>query len=661
MESSMAEKATGFTSALEGALWCAKQGMAVFPLRRSGDVPNQKRPVVTDWENRASTDPAKIVQWEAEFPGSNWAVACGPSGLVVIDVDRKAGKDGHKNLETLELDHGPLLDTLSVITASGSSVHRYYRGLTKSANSALAPGVDVKSAGGYVVAPGSIFRDASGKSLGQYYIEEERPVAALASWIAAALAPRKVPAGTIAEKIAEGQRDQELTSIAGSMRQRGLDAEEIYAALAVVNSRRCNPPVDDTDLHRITKSVCRYAPGSAKEIGAAIALERASPPPATTDLLPCAGDLLADEPAPRPWIVPGRYLRGAMSLTVGPGGSSKSSFALLEGIAIALGRSDIAGMRYPQEQKTVWYYNAEDSLAEIQRRILGVCMHHQIDLKALKRFFYSSGVDGDPLKLAASDHHGKVILNQPALDFVQQQVQRISAELVILDPWAGIHACDENANIEIDQVARKLTRMAVDGGFALHVIHHSRKLGLLDGSGDAEITRGASSLVAAARYACTIRGMSEKDAVKHSIPHDVRHRYCRLDDAKLNYSEASDTAIWFMRENVALSPNAGPAQGVAVLVPVDLAHIVATESHVSQLLAAYLATYEDAPISVNRLAAALKSVPELADDFSGAPGTNRRKLLNMLSRPLALEGGRMAVIRTEGSVSTVYIEEDFIL
>jgi hypothetical protein len=312
----------------------------------------------------------------------------------------------------------------------------------------------------------------------------------------------------------------------------------------------------------------------------------------------------------------------------------------------------------------VWYYNAEDSMDEIKRRILAVCAKHEIPPASLTRFYYYSGVENNALKLAASDHHGKVFLNKPALEWMQKQIQQVSAELVVLDPWAGIHACDENANIEIDQLARQLARIASESGIALHIVHHSRKLGQVDGSGDAEITRGASALVAAARYACTLRGMSERDADKFGIPSNVRHRYCRLDDAKLNYSESSDHASWFYRENVQLShigPDL-PAQGVAVLIPMDLGQIQAEESHVLEYLADYLSNVEEERMTVNALATAIKSDTALFEHFGECSvATLRRKLLNMVKRPLLLSNGRMARIVVENGKAWVTIEEDFIL
>lgn len=68
------------------------------------------------------------------------------------------------------------------------------------------------------------------------------------------------------QKIAEGAgRDNYLTSIAGSLRRRGASQAAVRAAITAENQARCDPPLPDTDIDRITGSVCRYAPDSDAE------------------------------------------------------------------------------------------------------------------------------------------------------------------------------------------------------------------------------------------------------------------------------------------------------------------------------------------------------------------------------------------------------------
>jgi hypothetical protein len=63
--------------------------------------------------------------------------------------------------------------------------------------------------------------------------------------------------------IPEGQRDQTVTSKAGSMHRIGLSVEAKAAALHVVNDQQCRPPLHGRDVERIARSVGRedHLPG----------------------------------------------------------------------------------------------------------------------------------------------------------------------------------------------------------------------------------------------------------------------------------------------------------------------------------------------------------------------------------------------------------------
>jgi Protein of unknown function (DUF3631)/Primase C terminal 1 (PriCT-1) len=75
--------------------------------------------------------------------------------------------------------------------------------------------------------------------------------------------PRETPrllSGPTPDSIPRGQRNNHLTSLAGTMRRRGMAPDAIAAALLVENGKRCRPPLADAEVHRIAASVGRYAP-----------------------------------------------------------------------------------------------------------------------------------------------------------------------------------------------------------------------------------------------------------------------------------------------------------------------------------------------------------------------------------------------------------------
>ena len=50
------------------------------------------------------------------------------------------------------------------------------------------------------------------------------------------------------EAIAEGSRHAHFLSLAGSLRQRGADADEIFHSLKAINVSRCNPPMGEVKV-----------------------------------------------------------------------------------------------------------------------------------------------------------------------------------------------------------------------------------------------------------------------------------------------------------------------------------------------------------------------------------------------------------------------------
>jgi len=171
----------------------ASRGWAVFPL-----VPGTKRPAIREWEHRATTDPDRIKGcWYAEA-GFGVGVACGPSRLVVIDLDvpkpdDNQGTDGAVGLAALAAARGVALGaTFTVITPRGGT-HLYYAtppGVRlRNTAGTLAPHVDTRAEGGYVVAPGTILPG------GGYELLDDTNPPELPAWLVQALTER--PSGTL--------------------------------------------------------------------------------------------------------------------------------------------------------------------------------------------------------------------------------------------------------------------------------------------------------------------------------------------------------------------------------------------------------------------------------------------------------------------------------
>jgi hypothetical protein len=74
--------------------------------------------------------------------------------------------------------------------------------------------------------------------------------------------PKRVKTQAIATEDANTKtnRNVSLMSLAGTMRHRGMSEGAIYSALLVENKEKFFPPLEDSEVREIAKSVCRYNP-----------------------------------------------------------------------------------------------------------------------------------------------------------------------------------------------------------------------------------------------------------------------------------------------------------------------------------------------------------------------------------------------------------------
>ncbi|GAA2849512.1 hypothetical protein GCM10010472_03120 [Pseudonocardia halophobica] len=164
-------------------------GFHVFPVR-----PRAKTPAIPAWEQAATRDPAQIERWWRSVP-FNVGLAVGRSGIVVIDLDQpkpdttdpaRRARSGREALLDLAVAHGQVLPvTASVRTPSGGE-HRYFRmpnGVElRNSQGLLAPLIDTRGAGGYVLAAGSVL--PAGR-----YVGDGGVIAELPAWLATLLTP----------------------------------------------------------------------------------------------------------------------------------------------------------------------------------------------------------------------------------------------------------------------------------------------------------------------------------------------------------------------------------------------------------------------------------------------------------------------------------------
>jgi len=174
----------------QAAVGLATAGYHVHPLR-----PRAKIPATTAGFKNATRDERRIREWWQRSPSANIGIACGASRAVVLDIDTKAGADPREILADVDRGGAPIIGTGIAPERSERYPHSltgrrgvqvYFRGDLASSSRLTIPGVEIKGAGGYIVAPPSIHPS------GVEYVGELPPCAELPpvpDWLRALVRP----------------------------------------------------------------------------------------------------------------------------------------------------------------------------------------------------------------------------------------------------------------------------------------------------------------------------------------------------------------------------------------------------------------------------------------------------------------------------------------
>lgn len=250
---------------------------------------------------------------------------------------------------------------------------------------------------------------------------------------------------------------------------------------------------------------------------------------------------------PREWVYGRHLIRRFLSTTVAPGAVGKSSLVLVEAIAMVTGRP-LLGVTPPRRMR-VWYVNLEDPLEETERRVAAICLHYGIDAHDLVgRLFLDSGRTAEII-IATRQRDG-VKIAEPVIEDLTTSMAENEIDHMVVDPFVSSHRVTENANDEIDIVAKAWNRVAEIGNASIELVHHVRKGHVGQGEYTVEDGRGAGALLAAARSARVLNLMSRDQAEKAGI---ASHRgFFRVDNGQANLAPPPDKSDWFQLTSVSL-------------------------------------------------------------------------------------------------------------
>ena len=647
---------------LHHALAWAKRGYRVFPLS-----PNTRVPAWRDWDWRieASSDPALISAWWAT---GEWNIGCcAGSGVVVVDLDQKNGKDGIGQY----LEMGGVFGTLAVRTTTGG-MHLYFEGEGRNSANTIAPGIDTRGDGGYVVAPGSIIDGVA------YTLAADAPLAPLPAVIAeaaqrraqvAASAPLTeldTPQALAAARIwldgqrpaVEGQGGDAFTyQVACELRDRGVSVGVALDLLLEDWNERCLPPWDADELRAKVENAFEYAqnPAGAKASAVLLGIEQA-PVIVPEDAAPAAPadrsapDLsawalgntlpLASLP-PRPWLYRRLLMRGEITALAATGAAGKSLVSLTVAAHLALGR-DWAGFKLaaPGEPGRSLIYNAEDSQEEMARRLYACCSQLNVDPATVTPSM--SLVSGKSLakkmRLVEMTREGPKV-NEEAAWTLANVCFHQGISLLVLDPLVKLHrGLNESDNGQMDVVMELLADIAAKAGVAMLLAHHLAKPGMAGTAsyvGNVDAMRGAGNIATSARAAFTLAGPTEDDVSRYNLTRQQRDRLVRLDDAKMNLALKSGEPVWLEKHTILL-PN---GDEVGALGPADMAgRIEANRGVLADSLYAEMVSRGAASMSLREATAILQDMDPIYGKLTATQVRTRMERFFMDDAPLSNGG-----------------------
>jgi hypothetical protein len=286
---------------------------------------------------------------------------------------------------------------------------------------AIAPKVDVRADGGYIVVAPSTHPE-TGKEY--RWVEEEGlagqiPLAPVPEWLLPRLISDPAEAdsntsGQSVREIREGTRNAELTRLAGKLIGEGWSPDGTLDRLRVVNSRDCRPPLPDAEVAGIVRSIAAREATRTRSGGSdPVRVAR------TLAARPVFQRLSEVEPSTVEWLWPGYIPRGKVTLVVGDPALGKSTLTSDLAARVTTGAPMPGGGA--DGPAGVVLLNAEDG-----------------DADTIRPRFDAAG--GDPRRVLLIPHlqldgGAERPLSLPEdVDCLREAVRECEAQLVVMDP-----------------------------------------------------------------------------------------------------------------------------------------------------------------------------------------------------------------------------------
>lgn len=619
---------------LDLALAYAAHGWPLFPCRAADEETDEhdpltgeiivlkpKTPLTTNGLHGATRNQALIKRFWAKFPDAMVGVPTGHAiGAFVLDVDIKTKDDGtvingHESLAALEDKYGPLPETATVTTPRGGR-HLYFKHVPGFKNTAdkIAPGLDTRAEGGFVVAAGSRMADGRGYDWLDWEGVDVPPIADAPAWLVEMLTPPVhvprpastftyqpsndnepyVNAAVVAElsnlaAIGQGGRGEALNRAAFSLGTLvGANALSRHEAEAGLYSAAAANGVlakdgEKSTLARIKRGLDagsrqpRAVPERSGDDTPIVGLGRLVKTAATSISADIKADSVQDTASPAPTEPPATEPPPVFVATPyefkNPKTLARREFAFgthyirkYVSVTVSPGGigktsnsivealSMVSGKDLtgikPSARLRCWLFNAEDPRDEMERRIQAACLHYKLKPDDINGHLFLDTGREQDLVVAIDDKRAGTKIQVPIVEAVIRQILTHKIDVMIVDPFVSTHAVNENDNGAIDKVAKLWAQIADDTNCSIDIVHHLRKIA--DREATVEDARGAVSLIGAARSVRVLNRMSEEQATAAGVPVQERFSYFNIHQGKANLTKMSTSQDWRRLESVPL-------------------------------------------------------------------------------------------------------------
>jgi RecA-family ATPase len=270
-------------------------------------------------------------------------------------------------------------------------------------------------------------------------------------------------------------------------------------------------------------------------------------------------DWFTSRAPPLEFLVEGLLPRGAVAMNIAEPATGKTVLMTKLGFHVAMGL-DFLGRK--TQQGTVAYVALEDRLPMLRRRfeftrdrIIKALQDAKVSLAeidrrigALKKNFHF--VAGAGVEMHLVSMLTGVVMQMPAITGLIEALPR-PLELLMLDPYARLHGCEENSTAVGTAMVSACERIAREAECAVMISHHVSKNTAANRQEDQFSARGSSAVPAAARVMWRMLTADENDTkgFKNLEPGVVaRGDLVKLTVVKANDFKKPERAIWLRRQ-----------------------------------------------------------------------------------------------------------------